>query len=433
MIVYNNAAMPSTFEFAGKGVVKSQPDILSEARQRLDKSDLPADEKGRILDMIASLISSMDNSTIQDGNFLNLLIETFANHGNLLMIIERQAAELDALKRIAFNLTSNVELKSVLDTVVSEALHLVKDAHEAHIHLYDKEKLIFGASLDQNGVKDRQMTIPRPDGLTRTVANQKQMVIVEDMATHPLFINAPKPRTGSIIGIPLIMNGDVVGVMNLVRSHVGEFTLSEIRLLTLLADQAALAIKNASLHERVSEQARQDVLTGLPNRRALDERLDEAISQAKLSGRPFSVVMMDLDGFKIINDTYGHETGDDVLRQVAACLIEHLRSTDFLARYGGDEMTLVLPDTDLPQAGFVSQKLQTFLRALNVRLPDGKTDNIGVSGGIALFPRHADTAPGLLRAADEALYRAKKHARGTFQPARIQTGALSMPPEQPPL
>jgi diguanylate cyclase (GGDEF)-like protein len=171
------------------------------------------------------------------------------------------------------------------------------------------------------------------------------------------------------------------------------------------------------------------VLTGLPNRRALDERLDEAITTAKVSGHPFSVVMMDLDKFKDVNDTYGHETGDDVLRQVAAVLTRNLRSTDFLARFGGDEMTLVLPDTDLPQAAVVSQKLQNFLRTASIRLPDGTCTSIGVSGGIALFPKHADTAPGLLRAADEALYRSKKHARGTFQPARSQTGTL---PDLPP-
>jgi diguanylate cyclase (GGDEF)-like protein len=410
--------------------LKSQPEILREAHQRLAKSDLPADEQGRILDMIGSLISGMDSATIQDSNFLTLLIETFANHGNLLMIIERQAAELDALKRITFNLTSNLDLKSVLDAVVSEALHLVKDAHEAHIHLYQNDKLTFGASLDEKGVKDRQMSIPRPEGLTRTVAAQKQMVIVEDMCTHPLFVTAPKPRSGSIIGIPLMMNGEVVGVMNLVRSLTGQFSLSEIRLLTLLADQAALAIKNAHLHQAVSEQAREDMLTSLPNRRALDERLDEAIKQSSLTNQHFSVVMMDLDGFKLINDTYGHETGDEVLKQVAACLSQNLRSSDFLARFGGDEMTLVLPDTDLPQAAYVSQKLQNALRSLSIQLPDGKTTFIGVSGGIALFPKHAETAPGLLRAADEALYKAKKYSRGTFQAARNQTGALPPLPER---
>jgi diguanylate cyclase (GGDEF)-like protein len=415
----------------GKDRVKTQPDVLREARQRLALSELPADEQGRILDMIASLISSMDTTTIQDSNFLTLLIETFANHGNLLMIIERQAAELDALKRITFNLTSNLDLKSVLDAVVSEALHLVKDAHEAHIHLYEKDQLIFGASLDENGTKDRQMTIPRPDGLTRTVALKKKMVIVEDMQTHPLFVKAPRPRRGSIIGIPLVMNGMVVGVMNLVRSQPGEFSLSEIRLLTLLADQAAIAIQNARLHQAVNDQARRDSLTALPNRRALDERLDEAISQSRISNRPFSVIMMDLDGFKAVNDTYGHEIGDDVLRQVAENLIQSLRSTDFLARYGGDEMTLVLPDTDLPQAMHVTNKIQEHLKASSISLPGGNTAQLSVSGGIALFPKHAGTAPSLLRAADEALYKAKKHARGTFQAARTQTGDLPLISELP--
>ena len=411
--------------------MKSQPEVLREAHQRLEKSELPADEQGRILDMISSLISSMDNATIQDSNFLTLLIETFANHGNLLMIIERQAAELDALKRITFNLTSNLDLKSVLDGVVNEALHLVKDAHEAHIHLYEKDKLIFGASLDESGTKDRQMSIPRPEGLTNTVASQKQMVIVEDMQTHPLFVNAPIHRSGSIIGLPLMMNGVVLGVMNLVRSQPGEFSLSEIRLLTLLADQAAIAIQNARLHQFVNEQARRDALTSLPNRRALDERLDEAIAQSTLSGRPFSVIMMDLDNFKTINDTYGHEIGDEVLRQVAEFLIQSLRSTDFLARYGGDEMTLVLPDTDLPQAIHVSHKIQEYLQSRSVRLPGGQTTQVDVSGGIALFPKHANTAAGLLRAADEALYKAKKHARGTFQSARTQTGDLSLMSDLP--
>jgi diguanylate cyclase (GGDEF)-like protein len=138
---------------------------------------------------------------------------------------------------------------------------------------------------------------------------------------------------------------------------------------------------------------------------------------------------MDLDEFKSINDTYGHGTGDDVLRQLGEKMSEQLRSTDFLARYGGDEMTLVLPDTDLPQAIHVTGKLQQFLRALDIRLTDEKTTKIGVSGGIALYPKHATTAPSLLRAADGALYDAKKHARGTFATARGQTGELPPLPD----
>jgi len=212
--------------------------------------------------------------------------------------------------------------------------------------------------------------------------------------------------------------------MNLVRSRKGEFTQPEIRLLTLLADQAAIAINNAHLHQVVSQQARSDTVTRLPNRRALDERLDEAIHQANRSRHPFSVVIMDVDGFKSINDSFGHDVGDDVLRQIADSLKNSLRVTDFLARYGGDEMSLVLPNTDLVQAGIVTGKIQNQLWRLRIRIPNKRTTRLSVSGGIAIYPNHALTAPGLLRAADEALYQAKKRARGTFLEAPNRTGEL---------
>ena len=138
------------------------------------------------------------------------------------------------------------------------------------------------------------------------------------------------------------------------------------------------------------------------------------IRHSNRSGYPFTVVMMDLDGFKIINDEFGHDTGDDVLRQVAEATKKTLRATDFLARYGGDEMTLVLPDTNLAQAGIVTNKIKNHLKTISISLPNSRTTEMRLSGGIAAYPKHADTAPGLLRAADEALYQAKQHARGTF-------------------
>ena len=351
---------------------------------------------------------------LQEETISKHLVDVLADNGNLLMLIQRQAAELDALKRITMNLTSSLDLQAVLDGVVKEAMQLVKDAQDAHIYLFQEEKLVFGASLKNDGEKNVQYSEPRPDGLTSTVAREKKIIIVEDMTNHPLYKGMPENWRGSIIGIPLMMGTRVIGVMNLARTSPGEFNQSEIRLLTLLADQAAIAIINARLHEAVSHQAHSDALTKLPNRRALDERLDKAIVQSIYSGNPFCAVMMDLDGFKLINDTYGHEVGDDVLQQVANSMEKSLRSTDFLARYGGDEWTLILPETNLTQAQVVIQKIQNSLRNNPIHLPDGKTTKIGLSGGIALYPIHADTAPDLIRAADEALYRAKKSNRGQF-------------------
>jgi diguanylate cyclase (GGDEF)-like protein len=394
--------------------MKSHTGVLREARHRLEQKHFPVDAQERLLELLNLLMTIMDDSMLQDGIFSMHLVDVVADKGNLLMLIQRQAAELDALKRITMNLTSSLDLQVVLDGVVQEAIQLVKDAQDAHIYLFQEEKLVFGASLKNDGEKNVQYSEPRPDGLTGRVARENKIIIVEDMTNHPLYKGIPKTWSGSIIGIPLKMGTRVIGVMNLSRTSPGEFNQAEIRLLTLLADQAAIAIINARLHAAVSHQARSDVLTKLPNRRALDERLDKAIVQSIYSGNPFSAVMMDLDGFKMINDTYGHEVGDEVLCQVATSMEKSLRSTDFLARYGGDEWTLVLPETNLTQAQVVIQKIQNGLRNGPIHLPDGKTTYIGISGGIALYPVHADTAPGLIRAADEALYRAKKSSRGQF-------------------
>src|SRR6185369_15890211 len=137
--------------------------------------------------------------------------------------------------------------------------------------------------------------------------------------------------------------------------------------------------------------------------------------------------MMDLDGFKSINDTWGHLFGDLVLYELAQFLNGNLRSTDFLARYGGDELTMILPESDISAANQVGEKIHERLASFQITQPDGSPRNLGVSGGIAIFPRHGRTASDLLRAADEGLYRAKKHARNTFLIARDMTGELQGP------
>jgi two-component system cell cycle response regulator len=398
--------------------VKSHTGVLREARKILEENKIPVDEQEGLLNLLNLLMTIMDDTMFQDDKFTARLVDILADHGDLLLLIQSQAAELDALKRISLNLTSSLDLQAVLDGVVKEALHLVKDAQDAHIYLYQEDKLVFGTSLNINGEEIVQNSSPRSGGLTDTVAREKKTIIVEDMRNHPLYEGMPDDWRGSIISIPLKMGSRVVGVMNLARTKTGDFNQSEIRLLTLLSDQAAIAIINAGLHAAVSQLARIDVLTNLPNRRALDEHLDKAIAQSIDTGNSFSVVMMDLDCFKVINDTYGHETGDDVLRQIAFSMEHTLRATDFLARYGGDELTLVLTETNMAQAQVVIQKIQESLRNNIIRLPDGKTTHIDVSGGIALYPEHAETAPSLIRAADEALYRAKKSNRGQFLTAQ---------------
>jgi diguanylate cyclase (GGDEF)-like protein len=175
----------------------------------------------------------------------------------------------------------------------------------------------------------------------------------------------------------------------------------------------------------ISRQAYSDTLTGLPNRRALDERLEEEVTSARRNNYSFAVIMMDLDGFKAVNDTYGHTIGDEVLRLVFTEMSRGVRTTDFLARYGGDELTLILSQTEMSSAQVVTEKIIEGMKKIKYQLPDGKRLKLGISGGIALYPVHARSGPDLLRAADAALYHAKKYKRGTFEIAQGLTGPLA--------
>ncbi len=402
--------------------------ILDQARQELALKDNLTEENVEVLESLLDLLSQaikMSSEVTDKEKSLQDLEKQLIDSNNLLLILKQQSAELNALRRISINLTSRLELKPVLETVVIEALRLIKNADDANIFLFDEGKLTFGAALDSSGEKNHEFAKPRENGLTATVARQKKMIMVEDLQTHPLFINSSSSWHGSIIGIPLMIGSKVEGVMNLARTTQGGFSEDEVRLLSMLADQAAVAILNAGLHEHANQEARLDSLTGLPNRRALDERLEAEVKRASRTGAPLAVVMMDLDGFKTINDTYGHVIGDHVLSQAFEPLLGALRTTDFLARYGGDELTLVLPETDLESALLVAEKIQKKLQSIKIMTPDEVPPYLDFSGGIAIYPKHGLFASDLMRAADGALYRAKQHQRGGFVVADDPSGPLT--------
>ena len=389
-------------------------------------TSIPEEEKEGILKLIQVLVEAAESSSYprEKNNQVKTFTQEIISKHSLMSLVKQQANELDALKNLGLNLTSSLDLQTVLDTVVAEAMRLVKNSRAAHIFLYSHGKLDFGSSLNEKGIKNEPFSMPRKDGLTISVANSGESIIVENMTNHPIYKNAPKYWTGSIIGIPLKFNNSIVGVMNLSRSTTGGFTRAELRLIGLLADQAAVAISNASLHKVVTELANTDSVTGLPNRHALDERLQEDIRYAKRMSSQFSVVMMDLDGFKNVNDTYGHVVGDEILRSLFNHLAENIRPTDFLARYGGDELTLIIRDADQAVAELVTQKIIELVKEYAPPIPDNKKIKLGITAGIAIYPLHSKNAGDLLRAADAALYQAKKHHRGSYSIAKGITGPL---------
>lgn len=406
---------------------KEQDGIFQRAWEIIfNDTSIPSEEKKGILKLITVLIEAAESSLYprDKANQIKTFTQEIVSKHALMNLVKQQADELDALRNLSLNLTSSLDPQTVLDAIVIEAMRLVRNARAAHIFLYLHGKLEFGASLTSDGVRNKPFSMPRKDGLTYSVAATRKQIIIEDMVNHPIYNGLDKNWAGSIIGIPLMFNNNIVGVMNLSRSTAGGFSLAELRLIGLLADQAAVAISNASLHKQVIELANTDSVTGLPNRRALDERLQEDIRHAKRMSTEFSVVMMDLDGFKNVNDTHGHVVGDELLHSLFNYLAENIRPTDFLARYGGDELTLIIRDANVGVAEIVTQKIIDLVKEYSPPMSKKNNIKLGITAGIAVYPIHSKNAGDLLRAADAALYQAKKHHRGSFSVARGATGEL---------
>ncbi len=327
-------------------------------------------------------------------------------HALLYQAEREHAYELEAVYRASLMLTASLDLSQVLDAILQAIFNLIRDAKDAHIFLYNGQALDFGAALWWNGRRD-MLVMPRENGITHTAARRGETIVVTDMGKHELYCNAPASWTGSIISMPLKIGARVVGVMNVARVEKVGFATEEMRLLRLLADQAAMAIENARLHDLVQRQALTDSLTGLPNRRSFDQQLGEEIQRSARYHHPFSLLMMDLDNFKAINDTCGHPAGDAILKQVSAAFRRNLHDTDFLARYGGDEFAFILPETGAREAEAVVRRLKNLLAGTPFLVPGQHDRNLAGSFGYALFPLDASSSDELIEVADRRLYQAK--------------------------
>jgi len=207
----------------------------------------------------------------------------------------------------------------------------------------------------------------------------------------------------------------VVGLLHVLGAvHQPRSVTQSMRLLAESASgHLSLGIGNVQLRETLHHQTITDGLTGLCNRRYLDTTLARELHRAKRARTPLGLIMADLDHFKAVNDDYGHETGDMVLKQFGQLLTRNIRQEDFACRYGGEEITIVLPNADLEVALRRAERLRAEAEA-KLRAADRP---VTVSLGVAVFPRHGEDAAALLAAADAALYRAKHDGRNRVQSA----------------
>jgi diguanylate cyclase (GGDEF)-like protein len=231
------------------------------------------------------------------------------------------------------------------------------------------------------------------------------------------------------IGLRSLVDGpEYLGAISIAR-HGEPFTREEEELLEYLAGQAVVSIENASLHETVERQAVTDELTGLANVRAFTSILDRELERSRRFETPLGLLMMDLDDFKLVNDTYGHQQGDEVLAQVAGVLRDHSRELDTPARYGGEEMAVVLPQTGVEGAEMLAERIREAVEALRVpRVRGGGVLSVTASFGVASVPDVAADRDSLIAAADAALYRAKRGGKNRVERALPLVPERSSPP-----
>jgi diguanylate cyclase (GGDEF)-like protein len=248
-------------------------------------------------------------------------------------------------------------------------------------------------------------------------------------AAHPHLVLAgdSTARCGHAPGVqstylcvPILAQGEALGILHIQATdqdpNVGE---AEMSFQTTFAAQVGLSVANIRLREALRAQSTKDPLTGLYNRRYLQEMLDREIRRAIRSEQALGILMLDLDHFKNFNDTYGHDAGDAVLRETGSFLVRSMRAEDFVCRYGGEEFVVVLPTADLRAAEARAQRIRAKLRDLAIMQSLGL---ITASIGVAALPNHGTSERDLLQAADAALYRAKREGRGRVMVAEVPTG-----------
>lgn len=242
-----------------------------------------------------------------------------------------------------------------------------------------------------------------------------QVHSMSDNSSSPICNHMSEGLPHPAICIPLVAQGDTLGVLHVMTKH--EFTENEIQLAESLAKHTSLALANLRLREALHIQAIRDPLTGLYNRRYLEESIERELSRAKREKSTVGVFMIDLDHFKRFNDDFGHEAGDYVLKQLGLTLKHFIRNEDIACRYGGEEFTVILPGADIETCKERGEMLCDTLRKMDLRFRDRELGIITLSIGVALSPDHGENGEAILSAADRALYRAKSNGRDRVEVA----------------
>lgn len=350
------------------------------------------------------------------------LAQAFANqaaaavqNARLYHATQQRARELEALHAATKTLVSTLDQQKLLERILAAASSAIPAAEGAALHLLDENQRLSLMVKQVTGLG--QINCP-------SLADDESPWAWVMKQQQPLLINPGiilLDETGavcrwdctderSLIIAPLILEAKPLGAITVISSPGGSFSEQEKYLLTSFANTATAAIHNAQLHSAVQYLAVTDPLTGLYNRRGFFERAGQAMEQTERCGRSTAAIMIDIDFFKRINDNYGHDAGDAVLRTLAERCRASLPETDLICRYGGEEFTILFSESESDDALVTANRLFHNITDQPMNTPSGSVP-VTISVGVATFGGPCDTLDRLLKCADQALYRAKEKGR----------------------
>src|ERR1700691_160967 len=330
--------------------------------------------------------------------------------------LTRQSQELNIFHDVAKALTSSLDLDSILQTIIEKmAEYFRPDTWSLLMVDEKKNELYFAIAVGPAAETLRDIRLKVGEGIAGWVAKHGEQVILPDVESDSRFAKrideATQCETRSGICVPLRSRLRVLGVIQLVNADISRFSEQEVFFLRALCDYAAIAIENARWVEKIQELTITDDCTGLYNARHLYKTLESEVYRSSRFGYEFSVLFIDLDHFKTVNDTHGHLIGSKLLAEIGYLVKAQLRLIDFAFRYGGDEFVVLLPQTSKDQALVVAKRLRDALRASSFCREEGLNLNVRASMGLATYPHDARTAHDIIRQADEMMYLVKNSTR----------------------
>jgi len=322
--------------------------------------------------------------------------------------LSEREEELSVINRSSAIITSSLDIQGIYDSFIEEIRKVIDVSWAAIVLIGENDAYFLALSSEIGSVWQAGERIPLEGTATEWVATHKKPVVESDLTLESQFVTAEahiKQGVRSIAYLPLIAKGKAIGSLVVASRNPSAYSQRHITLLEQLASQIAMHIENSRLYAEVEEKARIDELTGLLNRRSLDEVIASETSRHSRYGGVFSLIILDLDSFKAFNDSYGHLAGDELLRKIGSTMKTTIRGADQAFRYGGDEFAIFLPNTPIDAANQVAGRIRRQIASKKMKASDIP---VTASLGLASWPADGLNPNELIAAADAALYQAKR-------------------------